>query len=400
MLQNAVLVINCGSSSLKFSLINLQTNELLFSGIAERLLSSEAFIKINLNGNKQQNDLPAPFDHQTALSCLVAFMLKHKFEQQLFAVGHRVVHGGEHYSEPTLITAQVKNTISDLAQLAPLHNPVNLIGINAAEVAFAHLPQVAVFDTAFHQTMPQKAFITGLPYKFYKEHGIRNYGFHGTSHYYVSNQAAALLNKPITECSFISAHLGNGCSVTAIENGKSVDTSMGLTPLSGVVMGTRCGDIDPGIILHLMEQLNYSVADVSKILNKESGLLGISQMSNDCRTLEQAIIDDNDLTANLAIDIFCYRIAKSIASFVASLSHLDGVIFTGGIGENSDLVRSRIARSLHLLNIELDADKNLSTRFGKSGVISTQLSANCLVIPTNEEQVIAEQTYQLIKAEK
>ena len=394
--KNAVLVINCGSSSLKFSLIIPETSELIVSGIAERLLTKEAFVKISYKGEKNVTELKDATDHQAAVNLIVNFLLDNKLDDRVAAVGHRVVHGGETYSLPTLVDQQVKDSIAQLAKLAPLHNKVNLVGIEAAESAFSDLPHVVVFDTAFHQTMPEKAFVTGLPYKFYKEDGIRSYGFHGTSHYFVSKEAAKMIDKPYEECSFISAHLGNGCSVTAIENGKSVDTSMGLTPLGGVVMGTRCGDLDPNIVIHLVEKLGYSVDEVSHILNKESGLLGISEMSNDCRTIQDAITNDNNERANLALDIFCYKIAKTIGSYIASISHFDGLIFTGGIGENSDLVRSRIVNSLKLLNLEIDVQKNLDVRFGNSGLITTEGSNNCLVIPTNEEQVIAEQTYQLV----
>ncbi|OUS31417.1 acetate kinase [Thalassotalea sp. 42_200_T64] len=400
MSKNAVLVINCGSSSLKFSLIEPNTSKVIISGVAERLLSAEAFIKISYAGNKTSSALNAPFDHQTAVNVIVAALHEHKLVEHLLAVGHRLVHGGESYSQPTIIIDAVKQRINELAKLAPLHNPVNLIGVEAAQKAFADLPQVAVFDTAFHQSMPEKAFIYGIPYKLYQQHGIRRYGFHGTSHYFVGKQAAKLLNKPFSDTSVISAHLGNGCSITAIDNGKSVDTSMGLTPLEGVVMGTRSGDVDPGIIFHLIQQLNYSAEEVDTLLNKESGLLGISEMSNDCRTIEEAIVNDGNVRANLTMDIFCYRIAKTIASYMASLSHFDGLIFTGGIGENSDLVRSRIINSLKLLNLEVDVQRNNEIRFGKSGLISKQGTNNCWVIATNEEQVIAEQTYQLISKDK
>lgn len=399
MTKNVVLVLNCGSSSLKFSLIEPNSSSVIASGVAERLLSKEAFIKVSFQGHKQQTNLTLPFDHQIAVNFIVDFLCEQQLDKQLVAVGHRIVHGGEEYSEPTLITDIVKYTIAELAKLAPLHNPVNLIGVNAAQKAFKDLPQVAVFDTAFHQTMPAPAFIYGLPYTLYKDHGIRRYGFHGTSHYFVSKQAAKLLNQPFEQTNVISAHLGNGCSVTAIKNGQSVDTSMGLTPLEGVVMGTRSGDLDPSIIFHLIEQLNYTPEQVANLLNKESGLLGISQMSNDCRTIEEAISNDDNARAKLTLDIFCYRIAKSIASYSAALQTLDGIIFTGGIGENSNLVRSKIMNRLSLLGVKEDEQNNAEVRFGKSGIISAQNSTRCWVIPTNEEQVIAEQTYHLINQE-
>lgn len=396
MKKNLILVLNCGSSSLKFSLIKPENGETLLSGLAERLLSEQASIKIKYQGQTKQSALVKPYDHQTAITALVETLALHELNLQIFAIGHRVVHGGESYCKPTLIDDSVKETINDLSRLAPLHNPANLMGINAAQAVFSDLPQVAIFDTAFHQTMPEKAYIYGIPYAFYQDHGIRRYGFHGTSHYFVTQEAAKAVNKPINETSFISAHLGNGCSVSAIKNGKSVDTSLGLTPLEGVMMGTRSGDLDPGIIFHLVNQLGYTTEQVSHLLNKESGLLGVSGLSNDCREIEEAWLKDNNPRAKLALDVFCYRIAKSIASFSASLTALDGLIFTGGIGENSSLIRENIVAQLSLLNFNLSSDKNQACRLGQSGFINTENSRNILVIPTNEEWVIAEQTAQLL----
>ncbi len=393
---NAILVINCGSSSVKFSLIKSLSGETLLSGLAECLQTSDAKIIIKVNGEKQTYKLPAPFNHQTALSVLVEQLQQLDLVKDITAIGHRVVHGGEQYSQPTLITQEVEQAISQLAKLAPLHNPANLIGIKACQQAFEDLPQVAVFDTAFHQSMPEKAYVYGLPYSLYKEHGIRRYGFHGTSHYFVAKQAAEQLNKPLEQCNLISAHLGNGCSVTVIKNGESVDTSMGMTPGEGVIMGTRCGDLDTGIIFHLVENLGYSIAEVDKLVNKESGLLGISGLSNDGRTLEDAMLKDNHPQATLALTVFCYRIAKTIASYSASLTQLDGLIFTGGIGENSSWVRTEIVKQLTLLNFSIDEDKNEATRFGASGNIATADSRACWVIATNEEWVIAEQSAQLL----
>jgi acetate kinase len=393
---NAILVINCGSSSVKFSLIKSLSGETLLSGLAECLQTSDAKIIIKVNGEKQTYKLPAPFKHQTALSVLVDQLQQLDLVKDITAIGHRVVHGGEQYSQPTLITQEVEQAISQLAKLAPLHNPANLIGIKACQQAFEDLPQVAIFDTAFHQSMPDKAYVYGLPYSLYKKHGIRRYGFHGTSHYFVAKQAAEQLNKPLEQCNLISAHLGNGCSVTVIKNGESVDTSMGMTPGEGVIMGTRCGDLDTGIIFHLVENLGYSIAEVDKLVNKESGLLGISGLSNDGRTLEDAMLKDNHPQATLALTVFCYRIAKTIASYSASLTQLDGLIFTGGIGENSSWVRTEIVKQLTLLNFSIDEDKNEATRFGASGNIATADSRACWVIATNEEWVIAEQSAQLL----
>ena len=394
--SDAILVINCGSSSVKFSLIKPSSGETLLLGLAERLLTNDAEITIEQSNIKQSYTLPAPFNHQTALALLVEQLQKLDLVKNIGAIGHRVVHGGEKYSQPTLITPEVEQEIHQLATLAPLHNPANLIGIKACQDAFKNLSQVAVFDTAFHQSMPEKAYTYGIPYALYKEHGIRRYGFHGTSHYFVAKQAAKKLNKPIDQCNLISAHLGNGCSITVIKNGKSVDTTMGMTPGEGLMMGTRCGDLDSGIIFHLVDNLGYSIADVDKLVNKESGLFGVSGLSNDCRTLQKAMLEDNNTQATLALTVFCYRIAKSIASYSASLTELDGLIFTGGIGENSMWVRSEEMKQLALLNFAIDEDKNEATRFGVSGNIATEGARACWVITTNEEWVIAEQSAHLL----
>lgn len=400
----AILVINCGSSSVKFSLIQPETSTTLLSGLAECLSTPNATIKIKHSVDRSEmitenKALTSPYNHQEALNVLVQQLSSLNLVQQICAVGHRVVHGGELYSQPTLINDNVEKTIEDLGKLAPLHNPANLIGIHACQQAFANLPQIAVFDTAFHQSMPKKAYLYGIPYNLYDEHGVRRYGFHGTSHYFVANQAAKMLKKPLAQCNLISAHLGNGCSVTAIKNGESVDTSMGMTPLEGVMMGTRCGDIDAGIIFHLVEQLGYTLEQVDTLLNKKSGLLGISQLSNDCRALETAMLDESDDRsefAKIALTVFCYRIAKYIASFSASLTQLDGLLFTGGIGENSSWVRQEIINQLSLLNFHVCEQSNQNTRFGANGNIATKSSRPCLVIATNEELVIAQQSAQLL----
>jgi len=403
----AILVINCGSSSVKFSLIEPESGITLLSGLAECLSTPQASIKIKHSfgvDNEERvetSSLIAPFDHQIALNTLVNKLVQLGLVDKILAVGHRVVHGGEHYAQPTLINDNVKKNIEKLAKLAPLHNPANLIGINACQQAFTNLPQVAIFDTAFHQSMPEKAYLYGLPFELYQKHSIRRYGFHGTSHYFVANQAAKFMKKPLEQCNLISAHLGNGCSVTVIKNGQSVDTSMGLTPLEGVMMGTRSGDIDASIIFHLVEQLGYSIEQVNTLLNKNSGLLGLSDLSNDCRTLEAAMLDKShpkSVQATLALTVFCYRIAKSIASFSVSLSKLDGLIFTGGIGENSSWVRQEIVNQLGLLNFHLCEENNQTARFGTSGNIAMSTSRPCWVIATNEEWVIAEQTAQLLKS--
>lgn len=391
-----ILVINCGSSSLKFALISPESKVELLSGLAQRLNDEEASLTVKHNDNKHLFTIEPPFSHKEALNGLISYLATHHLSEKIVAIGHRVVHAGEAYQLPTLINDDVMTTLKQLCTIAPLHNPANIIGIEAAKASFDHLPQVAVFDTAFHQTMPEKSYTYGLPQAFYKKHGIRKYGFHGTSHYYVSQNAAVLLNKPIENTSLISAHLGNGCSLTAIEGGKSKDTSMGFTPLAGVTMGTRCGDIDPGIIFHLVNTLNYSLAEVENLLNKQSGLIGISGISNDCRTLEQQALDENNPQAKLALDVFCFSIAKSIAAMSVSLTQLDGLIFTGGIGENSSFVRAQIVAQLSLLGLTIDQDKNQQTIRGKSGNIAADNSPAILVIPTDEEWVIANHTLQTI----
>ncbi|WP_462179867.1 acetate kinase [Pseudoalteromonas gelatinilytica] len=384
-----VLVLNCGSSSLKFAILDATTSDEVISGLAERLGSDTPSIKYKYNGEKQLIELAKGQAHDAAIAELVKLVNELGLADNLIAVGHRVVHGGEHFTESVLIDDNVLTAIEKTAALAPLHNPANLLGIRTAQQAFSTLPQIAVFDTAFHQTMPNIAYLYALPYSLYKEHGVRRYGFHGTSHYYVAGEAAKLLGKEREQTNVISAHLGNGCSVCAIKDGKSVDTSMGLTPLEGLVMGTRSGSIDPGLFTFLTQQLNYSVQEIDDLLNKQSGLLGISELSNDCRTIEEAAVEGHP-QANLALDIFCYRLAKQIAAFLVPVQRLDALIFTGGIGENSDIIRDKVITQLGFLGLECDEAANLAARFGKEGLISKgKAHAKAFVIPTNEEWVIA-----------
>ena len=391
------LVINCGSSSLKFALIDVNTKAESLTGLAQRLGGDDASIDIKFQGEKHSYSLEAPYLHQQALAKLIQFLQEHQLTDGIAAIGHRVVHGGEVYHQPTLINDDVMATLKELSSLAPLHNPANIIGIEAALAAFNTLPQVAIFDTAFHQTMPEKAFTYPIPRKLYQEHSIRKYGFHGTSHYYVSRQAAEMLGKDINDTSVITVHLGNGCSLAAIENGRGVDTSMGFTPLAGVAMGTRSGDLDPGVILHLANQCDYSLKDIDTMLNKQSGLLGLSGISNDCRTLEEQALEQNNEDAKLALDVFCFTIAKALAAMTISLTKLDGIVFTGGIGENSDFVRAQVINQLAVLGLALNPTLNEQTIRGKKANIASENSPAVLVIPTNEEWVIANQTYQLIK---
>ncbi|KZW99840.1 acetate kinase [Pseudoalteromonas luteoviolacea] len=395
MSSSHVLVLNCGSSSLKFAIIDSSSAQEHLSGLAERLGESSPQIKYKFNGEKHVVALANGDAHEVAINKLVELVKTLKLDQQLVAVGHRVVHGGEHFTHSALITDSVLEAIKQTATLAPLHNPANLLGIEAASEAFATHPQVAVFDTAFHQTMDPKAFLYALPYELYKKHSIRRYGFHGTSHYYVSARAIDLLGLVGKPSKIVTAHLGNGCSVCAVKDGKSVDTSMGLTPLEGLVMGTRSGDIDPGLFAYLVNQMNYTASQIDTLLNKESGLLGISELSNDCRTIEESAAEGH-AQAQLALDIFCFRLAKQIASFAVPLNGIDALVFTGGIGENSDVIRANVVKQLEFLGFTLNDEQNLAARFGNEGII-TELTAipKAMVIPTNEELVIAHDAAKL-----
>ncbi|EGR1069362.1 acetate kinase [Vibrio cholerae] len=395
-MSKLVLVLNCGSSSLKFAVVDAQSGEQHLSGLAECLHLPEARIKWKLDG-KHEAQLGEGAAHDEALSFIVETILASKPElaAQLKAIGHRVVHGGEQFTQSALIDDAVLKGIEDCAALAPLHNPAHIIGIKAAQKAFPELKNVAVFDTAFHQTMPEEAYLYALPYNLYKEHGIRRYGMHGTSHLFIAREAAERLGKQANELNIINCHLGNGASVCAIKNGQSVDTSMGLTPLEGLVMGTRCGDIDPAIIFHLHDTLGYSVEKINTMLTKESGLLGLTEVTSDCRFVEDNYGQKEEATR--AMDVFCHRLAKYVAGYTASLDgRLDAITFTGGIGENSAPIREMVLNRLAIFGITVDSAANLKARFGGEGVITTADSRiPAMVIATNEELVIAEDTARL-----
>ncbi|EGR0466758.1 acetate kinase [Vibrio cholerae] len=395
-MSKLVLVLNCGSSSLKFAVVDAQSGEQHLSGLAECLHLPEARIKWKLDG-KHEAQLGEGAAHDEALSFIVETILASKPElaAQLKAIGHRVVHGGEQFTQSALIDDAVLKGIEDCAALAPLHNPAHIIGIKAAQKAFPELKNVAVFDTAFHQTMPEEAYLYALPYNLYKEHGIRRYGMHGTSHLFIAREAAERLGKPANELNIINCHLGNGASVCAIKNGQSVDTSMGLTPLEGLVMGTRCGDIDPAIIFHMHDTLGYSVEKINTMLTKESGLLGLTEVTSDCRFVEDNYGQKEEATR--AMDVFCHRLAKYVAGYTASLDgRLDAITFTGGIGENSAPIREMVLNRLAIFGITVDSAANLKARFGGEGVITTADSRiPAMVIATNEELVIAEDTARL-----
>jgi len=396
--SGCVLVLNCGSSSLKFALLDPGSGEQHLGGIGESLGAAAPQLKWECRGRSHSRDLDSGTGHDALVDLLVGELLQDIPEPKadLIAVGHRVVHGGEHFAHSVLVDQKVIDAIEECAALAPLHNPAGLRGIRAAMFAFPALPQVAVFDTAFHRTLPEYAYLYALPYALYREHHIRRYGMHGISHRYVSERVAALLGKPLRETNIISAHLGNGASVTAVKNGRSVDTSMGLTPLEGLVMGTRCGDLDAGIPIHLAQSLGFDTERIDHLLNRNSGLLGISELSNDCRALERAAAGGHR-GAQLALEIFCYRLAKYIAAYTVPLRRIDALVFTGGIGENSSLMRARVLQQLQHLGFALDSDRNRRTR-GAEGKISAEGSPAALVIPTNEEWIIARDAADLARA--
>ncbi|MEL0627986.1 acetate kinase [Psychromonas aquatilis] len=397
MSNKLVLVLNGGSSSLKFAVINVKTGEAMISGLAECFNLPEARITWKHNGTKNTASLPENGARSQAMVFIVNNILNkiEGIEEQLIAVGHRIVHGGEHFSKSMVIDDTVFKGIEDCIPLAPLHNPAHISGIKAARVAFPKLKQVAVFDTAFHQTMPQKAYLYALPYELYQDSHIRRYGMHGTSHQFIMKQAADALDIPVDKINIISAHLGNGASVAAIKNGQCVDTSMGMTPLAGLVMGTRCGDLDPSIIEFLVEQKGYSLEEAMNLLQKESGLKGISGVSSDWRQIEEAVNNGVE-RAILAVDMFCYRLAKYIASYAVPLGRIDALVFTGGIGENAVEMRTKVLENLAIFGYKIDQEKNDAAKFGESGIITADQSPIAIVIPTNEEWVIAQDAAELV----
>ncbi|QIM65210.1 acetate kinase [Frederiksenia canicola] len=396
MSKNLVLILNCGSSSLKFAILDPVSGDEKLSGLAENFNLEDARIKWKLNGEKGAADLGAGAAHSEALNYIVSNILSAELKDSIGAIGHRIVHGGEKYTSSTIVTPEVIDGIKEAAAFAPLHNPAHLIGIEEAFKAFPELKEknVVVFDTAFHQTMPEKAYLYALPYSLYQDHGIRRYGMHGTSHYYVSREAAKELGVEANKVNVITCHLGNGASVAAIRNGECIDTSMGFTPLEGLVMGTRSGDLDPAIIFFMHNTLGMSVKEIEETLVKKSGLLGLTEVTSDCRYSEDNYSSKPE--AKRAMDVFCYRLAKYIGSYMAVIGDLDALVFTGGIGENSAPVRELTLNYLKLFGIKVDSEKNLAARFGKSGEITAADSTyRAFVIPTNEELVIAQDTAKL-----
>ena len=393
-----ILVLNCGSSSLKYQLINSETEGVLAKGLCERI-GIDGKLKHEPAGKDKYESTDALPNHTVAVQAVIDALLDPdhgviKFANEIGAVGHRVVHGGEYFAESVVITEEVKEAIQKCCDLAPLHNPANLIGIEACEKLMPGVPQVAVFDTAFHQTMPERAYLYAIPYKYYDQYKIRKYGFHGTSHKYVSGVAAEMMGMPIDELKIITCHLGNGGSVCAVRKGISIDTSMGFTPLDGIAMGTRSGSVDPAAVLYLMKKEGLSVDQMDHVLNKESGVLGISGVSSDFRDLENAESEGNE-RASAALDTFAYRVAKTVGEYVATMKGVDAIVFTAGLGENSASMRQVICDYLRYLGIEIDSYKN--TIRGKAVEITTKQSrVQVFVIPTNEELVIARDTKELV----
>ncbi|MBQ9991590.1 MAG: acetate kinase [Lachnospiraceae bacterium] len=396
-----VLVLNCGSSSLKFQLINAENEELIAKGLCERIgIEGSQLVYSPTGGEKVTTVVPMP-DHTAAVKLVLDSLCDKevgvvKSLEEINAVGHRIVHGGEKFAASTILTDEVIKGIEECNDLAPLHNPANLIGINACKELMPGVPMVGVFDTAFHQTMPKEAYLYGIPYEYYSKYKVRRYGFHGTSHSYVSQQAARLLGKSYEDSKIIVCHLGNGASVSAVKNGKCVDTSMGLTPLEGLIMGTRSGDLDPAIIEFIAKKENKTIEQIMNMLNKESGVLGISGgLSSDFRDLEEAHAKGDD-AGTRTLEAFCYRVAKYIGSYMVALNGVDGICFTAGVGENSGLVRSMICEKLAFTGITLDKEAN--GKRGEDIIISSNAEGpKVMVIPTNEELMIARDTYALVK---
>ena len=393
-----VFVLNAGSSSLKYQLINAKTAELKASGLVERI-GIDGILKHEVGENKKLTfELPIP-THKEAIELVLRILTNDETKvidsiKEIQAIGHRIVHGGEFFKESTIVTPDVIEKIEQLIPLAPLHNPANIMGIKICQELMPKIPNVAVFDTAFHQTMPKENFLYAVPYADYTEHHLRKYGFHGTSHYYVSNEMVKILNK--NDSKIIVCHLGNGSSVCAVRDGKSISTSMGLTPLEGLIMGTRAGDIDAGVIPYLMEKKNLTSNQILDYLNKKSGILGVSGISSDLREVIKAS-KDGDIRSKITIEMLCNRIKKYLCSYAGLMGGVDAICFTAGIGENSDLIREKVCNGLEFMGIELDADKNKIREKGNREISKKSSRTKIYVIPTNEELVIAKDTYALTK---
>ena len=396
-----ILVLNCGSSSLKYQLIDMSNEEVLCVGLVERIGIEGSILKQEKDGVEGKLIVEQPMkNHQDAIKLVLDAVVDAQYGgvkdiKEVEAVGHRVVHGGEKFAGSVLITDEVKAALEECIELAPLHNPANIMGIEACEAILPGVPMVGVFDTAFHQTMPKSSYLYGLPHELYTKYGVRRYGFHGTSHRYVSQRAAAMLGKNIEDCKIITCHLGNGASVAAIDGGKSVDTSMGFTPLEGLIMGTRCGDIDAAILPFLMEKEGLDAKGLSDLMNKKSGVYGMTGISSDFRDIEDAAADNNEL-AQVALESYAKRVKKYIGAYAAEMNGVDAVVFTAGVGENGIDMRADIMANMDFLGMKLDEEANKVR--GKERVISTEDSkVKILLIPTNEELMIARDTLELVK---
>jgi acetate kinase len=402
-----ILVINAGSSSLKFQMYNMRNEEVLASGRVERIgmetaiLSYEPLVPTNSGGGAEIREVDEILEHTTAIRKVLGLLVHKEYGvlatvADIHAVGHRVVHGGETFSSSVIVDESVKKEIKRLFDLAPLHNPAHMLGITAVEQNMPGVPQVVVFDTAFHQTMPATSYLYPIPLVLYKKHQVRRYGFHGTSHEYVSQRAAQFLHKPLEALKMVTCHIGNGASCTAILYGKSVDTSMGLTPLEGLMMGTRSGDIDPAIVPYVMGKEELTMNEVNSMLNKHSGLMAISGLSSDMREIQEAM-GKGDNSAKLAFEMYEYRLRKYIGAYAAAMNGLDVLVFTAGVGENSSLLRGMVCRNLTYLGLQLDEQANGHRASSDRAISTAESSVQVLVIPTNEELVIARDTYRLIR---
>ena len=395
-----VLVLNCGSSSRKYQIINMENETLLAKGVAERIGIEGSFVKHEPVDKDKTVIEVALHNHKDAIKVVVEALLDENHGvlsslDEINAVGHRVVHAGEKFSGSVMITQEVIDALEECSDLAPLHNPPNLMGIYACQEILPEVPMVGVFDTAFHQTMPKSSYLYALPYELYEKYKIRRYGFHGTSHKYVAIKTAELLGKPLESLKLVTCHLGNGASMAAVMNGKSVDTTMGFTPLEGLAMGTRCGDLDPAIISYIMEKEGLDINAVNGIMNKKSGVLGISGVSSDFRDIENAAAENNE-RAKAALEIFYKRVTKYIGAYAAEMGGIDAIVFTAGLGENSDVARKEICKTLAFMGANIDDSKNDNLR-GKEAIISTDDSTVKIVLmPTNEELMIARDTKALI----
>lgn len=390
-----IIAINAGSSSFKFQLFEMPSEEVITKGLVERIGMKDSIFTITVNGEKQKETLDIP-DHNVAVEMLLNKLTDLKIIgslNEIEGVGHRVVHGGEEFADSVLITDEVLQKIEELSELAPLHNPANITGIKAFQKVLPNVPAVAVFDTAFHQTMPKSSFVYSLPFEYYDKYGIRKYGFHGTSHKYVSERAAEMLGRPLSQLRLISCHLGNGASITAIQGGKSIDTSMGFTPLAGVTMGTRSGDVDPALIPYIMEKTGKTAEEVIDVMNKESGMLALSGFSSDLRDIETEAANGNE-RAELALSVFASRIHKYIGSYAARMYGVDAIIFTAGIGENSDVIRARVLNGLEFMGVYWDPALN-ELRGDERFISYPHSPVKVMVIPTDEEVMIARDVVRL-----